>query len=223
MSLTCAGICAGSDCHTRVCRPPRPGRAAPGAPRGDSLREPGRVPRSRCCDRPRAGAGQVGRRRAGRVLLRARGAVRCGAAAVWLRRDPTAGARRTGRGAARAADPHGAGRAGGGSAMAGRRRIRVGIALADPVGRRAGRRAGSLEIPRRVRSAQSMAAPGAKRRGPGTRGERRVVLGEHDPCRTAGCYVAGSGAYRSTGVPSGSSTVAYRCPQNASNGFRWPW
>ena len=30
-------------------------------------------------------------------------------------------------------------------------------------------------------------------------------------------------ANRSTGVPSGSCTTAYRMPQNASHGGRWPW
>ena len=33
---------------------------------------------------------------------------------------------------------------------------------------------------------------------------------------------AGSGAKMSTGVPSGSRTTAYRMPQNASQGSRWP-
>ncbi|MFN2608670.1 MAG: helix-turn-helix domain-containing protein [Acidimicrobiales bacterium] len=35
-------------------------------------------------------------------------------------------------------------------------------------------------------------------------------------------YVGGSGANRSTGLPSGSWTTAYRMPQKASQGSRWP-
>jgi len=37
-----------------------------------------------------------------------------------------------------------------------------------------------------------------------------------------GSYADGSGANRSTGRPSGSWTTAYRIPQNASHGSRWP-